>query len=96
MGILRLYSERKEESLPITSNASAFVIARSRLRGLIGSILNRLPAFVSDAEITDDFTGQEISIKRNPRFTVISVNGRDYYFKRFSGKFDGTGYQVRC
>lgn len=53
------------------------------------------PGFIRGIEYPDRVTGDYISIRVNKRFTVISVNNRDYYFRRLTGKFDGTGYVVR-
>jgi hypothetical protein len=56
-------------------------------------ILNRagLPGAVQDVEINDELTGQQVSVRVRALFTRISVNGRDYYFRRLSGRYDGTG-----
>jgi len=43
----------------------------------------------------DRISGDYISIRINKYFTVISVNNRNYYFQRATGKFDGTGYVMR-
>lgn len=53
------------------------------------------PGFIRGIEYSDKVTGDYISIRVNKRFTVISVNNRDFYFRRLTGKFDGTGYVVR-
>ena len=74
---------------------------RRRLRDLPFGLLRlfftlfNIPGFVKPLEYADRVTGDYISIRISPRFTVFSVNNRDYYFRRFTGKFDGTGY-VRC
>lgn len=49
------------------------------------------PGAVNNMEIHDEVTGQHLKVDVGILFTRISVNGRDYYFNRFSGKFDGTG-----
>ena len=51
----------------------------------------RLPGAVRPCEIEDPVTGDRISISVGPRFTRLAVNGRDYYFERVTGTFDGTG-----
>ncbi|MBA7665720.1 hypothetical protein ES703_73794 [subsurface metagenome] len=38
--------------------------------------------------------GKPNTIELN-QFNRISVNNRDYYFRRYTGKFDGTGYVMR-
>lgn len=51
----------------------------------------RVPGFVREMSTGDDLTNSFISIRLSPSFTVIHVNGVDFYFHRFTGKFDGTG-----
>jgi len=46
---------------------------------------------IASTTINDSFSGQRLEIKVGIIYTRISVNGRDYYFSRLSGKFDGTG-----
>ena len=60
---------------------------------LIGNCANKIkvPGCVQPMEYTDKVTGDRIAIKNSLYFTKLSINGRDYYFQRFSGKFDGTG-----
>ncbi|MGO9769678.1 MAG: hypothetical protein ACLPSW_09025 [Roseiarcus sp.] len=68
-------------------------IWRERLRGSVGSVLNwmRMPGAIRSAEITDKVSGQQISISVGQRFVRLAVDGRDYYFDRLTGRFDGTG-----
>ena len=42
----------------------------------------------------DNATGQTISLKESPFYTTLSIDGRDYYFIRETGEFDGTGMTV--
>ena len=74
-------------------NASRLDILRGRIRRFVGKILARvqLPGMVASTKITDSFSGQKLEIKVGLICTRISVNGRDYYFSRFSGKLSGTG-----
>lgn len=60
---------------------------------LFRKVLNKigLPAIIRESIINDELTNQKITIKTNLLFTILTVNGRDYYFSRLSGKFDGTG-----
>ena len=65
----------------------------TRIRELMGSLLNRLgvPGFVRPVEFTDKLTGRTIQIDTGPLFTRVCVDGRDYYFKRLNGRYDGSG-----
>lgn len=98
MGTIIRLSPKVSTNLSPENGATTATILRGRLRRLVGSLFNRvgIPGAVSDIEINDDLTGQQVSIKRDAYFTVISVNGRDYNFKRLTGKYDGTGYQMKC
>ena len=66
---------------------------RRRFRRSLGRFLDWLgvPGFVQPMEVDDLVTGWHLSIRVSPLFTVISVEGRDFYFYRRNGKFDGTG-----
>lgn len=59
----------------------------------IYALLN-IPGLVRPLEYADRVTGDFVRIKVTRRFTIISVNHRDYWFKRLTGRFDGTGYSV--
>ncbi len=65
----------------------------SDIRAGIGVLLNRIgaPGAIQPFEIHDELTDQHIKVTVSPRFTIIQVNGRDYYFYRLTGGFDGTG-----
>jgi len=64
----------------------------------IGHILNRIgtPGLVRETTINDELTGASLSIRVSKYFTVISVDGKDFYFKRLSGKYDGSGMCQGC
>ena len=51
-----------------------------------------IPGFVQPIDYPDIVTGNRIRVKVGRRFTVVTVNNRDYYFRRLTGIFDGTGY----
>ena len=77
-----------------SSSGSSFLgILRWRVRLGIGRCLNYLhaPGMIRDASINDALSGQQIDVAVQPSFVKITVNGRDYYFDRITGKFDGTG-----
>lgn len=75
------------------SDATPIQIGISRMRELWGALLTHfgIPGAVRDIQILDALTGQEITVHVGDLFTRLSVNGRDYYFHRVSGKFDGAG-----
>jgi hypothetical protein len=73
--------------------ASQWQIWRGRAREIAGRTLCRLglPGAIANAEIRDDLTGQEINVTVQAHYVRLTVNGRDYYFDRITGRFDGTG-----
>ncbi len=81
------------EGIPAECDASYGQIIKGRIRRLFGILLRslRIPGAISDTSITDPVTLQIIDISVGVFFTKISVNGRDYYFSRFTGKYDGAG-----
>ena len=78
---------------PTVSGATRRQIWWGRFCALVGHVLNRISilGFVRPVEIHDSVTGQHIRISVGRYFTVISVDGRDYYFRRLTGRLDGTG-----
>lgn len=60
---------------------------------MLGRILNliRAPGFVRPMEYTGEHTGQNLKIRTSPRYTILTVNGLEFFFNRESGKFDGIG-----
>lgn len=69
----------------------------SRLQVAIGRLLvrHRVPGRVADTVYFDQYTGDRVEVRNRPLFVVFSINDRDYYFDRFTGHFDGTGYVDR-
>jgi hypothetical protein len=78
---------------PSAMGATRWDIWRGRLVELIGVALNRarIPGAVRDVTLKDSLTGQEVEIRVGVLSTRISVNGRDYYFDRITGKQNGAG-----
>ena len=78
---------------PTEGEATRWQILRERIRARLARLANRigLPGAIADVEIDDEATGQTIRIETGVFFTRLSVNGRDFYFRRFSGRFGGTG-----
>ena len=86
--------ERGDQSgHPTVMGATRTQILVSRLREMVCRWMTRIgiPGFVGDIKVSDELTGQELEIKTGVLFTRITINGRDYYFDRITGKFDGTG-----
>ena len=81
--------------IPISSSGSStfFDVLRGRFRSLVGRCLNHLraPGMIRSTSINDPLSGQQIEVAVQQSFVKLTVNGRDYYFDRLTGKFDGTG-----
>ena len=75
------------------ANARWWHGVRERLAIGLGRLANWLgaPGAIKPATIHDRATGVSLSVTVGPLFTRVSVNGRDFYFTRFCGEFDGTG-----
>ena len=60
---------------------------------MIGRLLAllRAPGFVRDGEYREPSAGLTLSVRSSPRYTIITVSGKEFYFLRESGRFDGTG-----
>lgn len=60
---------------------------------MLGRILEwfGFPALVKPFRHYDGETGQVIEIKTSPRYTILTVGGKDFYFIRETGKYDGFG-----
>jgi len=80
-------------SHPVRDGATSLDIARSRIRAGIGRALNKLgvPAAIQPMEVTDEITKQHVAVAVDDLFVRVSVDGRDYYFDRLTGRFDGAG-----
>jgi hypothetical protein len=63
-----------------------------RIDHTLGTLMNRLgvPGAVRDIHLKDALTGYEIEVETGILYTRISLNGRDFYFHRLSGRFGGT------
>lgn len=92
--VVRFPSERVPRAAVV--GATRFQIWRGRVREMFGRALNRvkIPGAVRDMSLTDELTGQDVSVTVGVLHVRISVDGRDYYFDRLTGHFDGTGSAV--
>ena len=60
---------------------------------MIGELLQHLgiPGLIAPFTHQDEESGLAVSLRTSPRYTVLTVNGKELYFLRENGKFDGTG-----
>lgn len=59
----------------------------------LGRLLSwmRVPGFVQSFKYEDAKTGQRVEIRLSPRYTILSIDGKEFFFRRETGAFDGTG-----
>lgn len=78
---------------PVADRARWLDIARGRLHEQFGRFLNRLgvPGAVAPMRYHDESTGCTIEVSVSAFYTRLGIDGRDFYFHRVTGKFDGTG-----
>lgn len=91
--MIRLLPSR---SVPTTSPYTWRRWLRDHLTDLAYRTLNRLgvPGAVAPMSFRDEATGCTLTVANGHRFTIVTVDGRDFYFDRITGKFDGTGAPV--
>ena len=89
--VLRFPSERAVRAA--RGGATWLEIQTGRARQWLGRALNkvRAPGAIREMEFKDKLTGQHLVVSVGELFVCISANGRDYYFDRITGRFDGTG-----
>lgn len=61
---------------------------------MIGRLLQwlRVPGFIKPLEYMDPETGEVIlRVRTSPRYTILTVAGKELYFFRETGKLDGIG-----
>ena len=66
---------------------------KSSIRWGLGNALNKIgwPGHIQPHSFYDPLMDWMIEITVSRAYTVISIDGRDYYFKRLTGAMDGTG-----
>lgn len=74
-------------------NATTSEIIASRARLWVGRLMNacRVPGAIRPTQFHDEVTDRDVSISIDDGFVRLSVDGRDYFFDRITGRFDGTG-----
>ena len=60
---------------------------------MLGHLIDllRMPGFIQSGTYNSGFSAQQISVRTSPRYTIVTVNGVEFFFLRESGRFDGTG-----
>jgi hypothetical protein len=89
--VIRFPAERRQ--CPGRGGATGLQIAKGRFKQWSGKILNcaHMPGAIQPMDFEDRLAGQHFSVSVGELFVCVTVNGRDYYFDRITGRFDGTG-----
>lgn len=63
------------------------------MRRILGHLIHnlRIPGLIKPFQYRDPNDGSIISIRTSPRYTILTVGGKELFFIRETGKFDGTG-----
>lgn len=82
-----------QEGYPPVFGATRWDIFRTRLAARLNNFLNKtgIPGAIQPFSWNDPVTGNMVIVTVKGGYTRLSVNGRDYYFDRITGSFDGTG-----
>jgi hypothetical protein len=81
---------------PMTSPATPWLRLRSAAYEYAHHLLNRLgvPGAIRTMRHHDPLTGHAFAVHVGLYYTTVTVDGRDYYFDRLTGAFDGTGSSI--
>jgi hypothetical protein len=82
-----------EKAQPVEIKTNRVRLSYGAFRRAVRRFLSRfIPARTpQDYDKVDLVTGLHIRVKSSPFYVTFSVNERDFYWSRWSGKFDGTG-----
>jgi len=89
--VLRFPVERTGHA--VRDGATRLDIIKGRLRVWFGTALNKLgtPGAIAAADIYDHTTGQHVAVAVGAHFVRLTVNGRDFFFDRITGRYNGGG-----
>jgi len=84
---------RRPTAHSTVEGATFYDICLDRIRLVLGHLAGRagVPGFIRDTVIDDPVTGQQIEIRVYALDTRLTIDGRDYYFGRVSGRLEGAG-----
>jgi len=70
------------------------MVSWSEVKLWLGKILNLagFPAIVRECDYHSDALNADIKVRKHGLYTIITVNGLDIFFTRFTGTMDGVGF----
>jgi hypothetical protein len=91
----RLRLLRHEASAP-SSRRAPLASLRAWVRRMVGRMAHglRLPGAIRPVTVDDPTTGHRLEVTVDATYVVLKIDGRDYYFRRVSGEYDGSGTSV--
>lgn len=86
----------KPTTVPPHSLSWRWFLFKSFWKRIFGAMLSWLhvPGAIQSFEMKDAVSGRHIQVSISAFYTKLSIDGRDFYFHRYTGKFDGTGGTV--
>jgi hypothetical protein len=88
------FDKKSQQTSEIDSNLRKILLHLVyKVKLIISSLLNKIgyPPIISNLELNDEIIGSKIKIEASNHWTKISIDNRDFYFSRITGKFAGTG-----
>jgi len=75
-----------------TNEVSLWIRIRSKVRYVAGLLLEKShsPARIKEFEYIDPITNEIVYLSTGARYSVLHVGGKQFYFERVTGRFDGT------
>lgn len=69
----------------------------TKLKRWVGALMNALglPGLVRPTEYRSATLGTQVRVVRGQLFTVVSIDGKEAYFRRLTGAIDGVGFTPR-
>jgi hypothetical protein len=93
MNIIKFPIKTRQTSTINSKPKKALLYLIYKIKLTISSLLNKIgyPPIISNLELQDEVIGSKIKIEASNHWTKISIDNRDFYFSRITGKFAGTG-----
>lgn len=85
-----------KDGKPLESNATWLDVLYLWAKWTLGRILVlfQIPGLIKPIEQYDQLTGTYIKVQLVEFYVIVSINGNDFYFNRFTGKYSGSGKGV--
>lgn len=70
------------------------MVSWSEVKLWFGKLLNLagFPAIVRECDYHSPAMNADVKVRKHGLYTIVTVNGLDIFFTRFTGKMDGVGF----